>query len=153
MFSQLCCCVQEKYEKNYVAVLSPKSSWLSAAQPAFVCRTVSHLFQQRLRQTFQVSQTWNYACLSVFCPHLFKITCRNFIGKQLTIDPASPKSLADLEGSSDVMKTLLLSGETRLELGPQFSIRFVAVSHRVSQICFPGLLGNKSFDTYHFVLL
>lgn len=85
--------------------------------------------------------------------HLFKITCRNFIGKQLTIDPASPKSLADLEGSSDVMKTLLLSGETRLELGPQFSIRFVAVSHRVSQICFPGLLGNKSFDTYHFVLL
>ncbi|XP_055483799.1 cilia- and flagella-associated protein 54 [Psammomys obesus] len=38
-----------------------------------------------------------------------KITCRNFIGKQLTIDPSSPKTLDDLENSTDVLKTLIFS--------------------------------------------
>ncbi|XP_052609079.1 cilia- and flagella-associated protein 54 isoform X1 [Peromyscus californicus insignis] len=38
-----------------------------------------------------------------------KITCRNFIGKQLTINPSSPKMLVEAEGSPDLLKTLILS--------------------------------------------
>ncbi|GAB1295495.1 Cilia- and flagella-associated protein 54 [Apodemus speciosus] len=38
-----------------------------------------------------------------------KITCRNFIGKQLKIDPSTPKNLAEIEGSSDPLKSLITS--------------------------------------------
>ncbi|XP_063120477.1 cilia- and flagella-associated protein 54 isoform X4 [Rattus norvegicus] len=38
-----------------------------------------------------------------------KITCRNFIGKQIMIDRSTPKNLAELDGSSDPLKTLVLS--------------------------------------------
>ncbi|XP_040610987.1 cilia- and flagella-associated protein 54 [Mesocricetus auratus] len=44
-----------------------------------------------------------------------KITCRNFIGKQLTIDPSSPKTLAEIEGSSDLLKSLILSEHKRAQ--------------------------------------
>ncbi|KAH0512189.1 Cilia- and flagella-associated protein 54 [Microtus ochrogaster] len=61
-------------------------------------------------QTFNGPDVAQQACARYEADNREKITCRNFIGKQLTIDPASPKTLADLEGSSDVLKTLILSG-------------------------------------------
>eukprot|EP00072_Mus_musculus_P061221 XP_011241943.1 PREDICTED: cilia- and flagella-associated protein 54 isoform X4 [Mus musculus] len=42
-----------------------------------------------------------------------KITCRNFIGKRLKIDSSTPKNLAELQGSSEPLKTLITS-EQRL---------------------------------------
>ncbi|XP_031204941.1 cilia- and flagella-associated protein 54 isoform X3 [Mastomys coucha] len=42
-----------------------------------------------------------------------KITCRNFIGKQLKIDLSTPKNLPELEGSADPMK-MLISSEHKL---------------------------------------
>ncbi|XP_028638870.1 cilia- and flagella-associated protein 54 [Grammomys surdaster] len=42
-----------------------------------------------------------------------KVTCRNFIGKHLKIDHSTPKSLAELEGSSDPLKMLIISEHKR----------------------------------------
>ncbi|XP_038170363.1 cilia- and flagella-associated protein 54 [Arvicola amphibius] len=64
-------------------------------------------------QTFNGPDVAQQACGRYEADNKEKITCRNFIGKQLTIDPASPKTLADLEGSSDVLKMLILSEQRR----------------------------------------
>nr|XP_034343211.1 cilia- and flagella-associated protein 54 isoform X3 [Arvicanthis niloticus] len=42
-----------------------------------------------------------------------KITCRNFIGKQLKIDHSTPKNLPELEGNSDPLKMLIISEHKR----------------------------------------
>ncbi|CAO2581415.1 Cilia- and flagella-associated protein 54 [Lemmus lemmus] len=64
-------------------------------------------------QMFNGPDVAQQACGRYEADNREKITCRNFIGKQLTIDPASPKTLADLEGSSDLLKTLILSEHRR----------------------------------------
>ncbi|CAH7326520.1 Cfap54 [Phodopus roborovskii] len=60
-------------------------------------------------QKFNGPDASQQACARYEADNEEKITCRNFIEKQLTIDPSSPKTLADIEGSSDLLKALILS--------------------------------------------
>ncbi|XP_050995602.1 cilia- and flagella-associated protein 54 [Acomys russatus] len=60
-------------------------------------------------QKFDGPDVSQQACARYEAENREKITCRNFIGKQLKIDPSSPKTLSELEGSSDPLKMLLFS--------------------------------------------
>ncbi|KAL1774964.1 cilia-and flagella-associated protein 54 [Sigmodon hispidus] len=66
-------------------------------------------------QKFKGPDIAQQACARYEAENGEKITCRNFLGKQLKIDTSSPMTLADIEGSPDPLKALLLSEHKRAE--------------------------------------
>ncbi|MEJ1277108.1 cilia and flagella associated protein 54 [Cricetulus griseus] len=116
------------YVLKSLEILYQVEKWETLVSLAIQFNTISHeryteqvtpLLVYAQRQLLTRIQKFNgpdiaqQACARYEADNGQKITCRNFIGKQLMIDPSSPRTLPDAEGCSDLLKMLILSEHQR----------------------------------------